>query len=394
MLFSRFSAAVSANVQRHAVCSLLRRCISTQLERWQRRCDRLTQLQRKIRFPRPEVFNVDGQTYELPLPPVKQVRSPSQEELEYLAGFFDGDGCVTMTQRTGQLFLQIGQNIDSSEVLLHFRSLLGGSVRYQSASTGSNKAMLQWRLGGSKMSHAAATLSRVPSMKQAQLFIAAKGTVAGTERAQVQQKLKELKQKQHVRDGWAGSLWAYFAGFFDAEGAILVVPTYPSLRLEVQQVNPCVLAHLLPFLHQNKLKAWRLYHKHSISTLACSNLQDCKRTLELLLKNGLLVKRKQAELALTLTVENHLQVRDAISSLKGWQGRYRRLDSQGIARAREICTLRDKLRCMSGADHALLQSQLEQLCADHALQKLITHCNLVRKDMRQSLRQGGAVFSS
>ena len=393
MLLSPFSTSVLANARRHLTPSLLRRCTSTQLDRWQRRCDRLTQLQRRIRFARPKVFNVDDQAYELPLPAVKPVRSPSQEELGYLAGFFDGDGCVAM-KSTGQMSLQVGQNIDSSAVLLHFRSLLGGSIHRQSASTGSSKAMLQWRVCGSKMSHAAAILSRVPSMKQAQLLIASKGTVAGTERAQVQYELKVLKQKQWVLDNCAGSLWAYFAGFFDAEGAIIVCPTQVSLRLEVSQVSACVLSHLLLFLHLNNFQSWSLRDRGPISILACSSLQDCKQTLDLLLKNGLLVKRKQAELALSLTAENHLEIRDAISSLKGLQARYQRLDSQGVARAREINTLRDKLRSMSGPDHAELLSQLEQLCAEHKLQKLISRCNLLRKDIRQCLRLGGEVFSS
>lgn len=38
-------------------------------------------------------------------------------------------------------------------------------------------------------------------------------------------------------------------------------------------------------------------------------------------------------------------------------------------------------------------SQLEELRAEHKLQKLISHCHLLRKDMRQSLREGGRVVS-
>ena len=80
-------------------------------------------------------------------------------------GFFDGDGCVSMNKLT------ISQNVDSAKVLLLFRSVLGGSVGRQSASTGSHRAVLQWQVWGSKMAAAAAALSAVPSMKQAQLLI-------------------------------------------------------------------------------------------------------------------------------------------------------------------------------------------------------------------------------
>ena len=74
--------------------SLLFRGTATNLDRWQRRCDRLTQLQRKIRFPPLQTLTVNGRVYQLPLSTAEPVRLPSQEELEYLAGFFDGDGCV------------------------------------------------------------------------------------------------------------------------------------------------------------------------------------------------------------------------------------------------------------------------------------------------------------
>lgn len=337
---------------------------------------------------------MDGQTHRLPLPAARPVRSPSQEELEYLVGFFDGDGCVTMAKSTGQVSLQISQNIDSSAVLLLFHSLLGGSIIHHSAATGTNKAVLQWRLFGSKMSRAAAALSTVPSMKQAQLLIASNGNVEKSDRDKVEQELKALKQKQHVQDQWAEAWWPYFAGFFDAEGSILVHSTRVGLRLEIKQVNPCALGHLQHFLHQNQLHSWTLHHRAAFSALVCQKLPDCKQTLQLLLEHGLLAKRQQAELALTLAPENHSQIREAISSLNGLQGRYKRLDSEGVARASEIDRLRKRLGYMPGPDHAGLQSQLELLCADHALQKLITHCNLLRKDMRQSLRQGGQVISS
>ena len=367
---------------------------STNLSRWQRRCDRLAQLQRRIRFPPVEDISVNGEDIKLPLPAVEPVRSPNQGELEYLVGFFDGDGCVSMAKETGDVMLLIGQNVDSAEVLLHFRSLLGGSVSRQSVSTGSKKAMLVWRVCGSKMTAAAEKLSRVPSMKQAQLLIAAKRNVPKSDRARVVQCLQLLKQRQHVPDQWSECSWPYFAGFFDAEGTIIVHPTCAGLRLEIGQVNPCVLEHLLRFLLERGFKAWTLYHRVSNSVLLCERRPDPKQTLELLLANGLLVKRKQAELALTLSADNQLQIRAAISSLNGLQGRYKRLDSAGVARAREIRRVQCRVHRLSGPEHATMLSQLHELRAVQRLQKLISRCDLLRKDMRQSLRQGGQVVPS
>ena len=354
----------------------------------------MTQLQRRIRFPHPEKIVVKGQVYELPLASVEPMRPPRQEELEHLVGFFDGDGCVSLNKHTGVVELTISQNIDSAEVLLLFRSMLGGSILRQSASTGSHKAVLQWRVCGSKMTAAAAALSTVPSMKQAQLLMAKQGYIAENDRARVLECLQMFKQRQHVPDRWRGCSWPYFAGFFDAEGCISVNPSCAALQLRLDQVNPCMPLKLLRFLHENQLHRWSLYHYASHSSLVCQSLEDCKQTLKQLLANGLLVKRKQAELALSLTGENHLEIRDTISSLNGWQGRYKRLDSGGIARAREIKRLQQRLRRLSGPEHASLFLHIEELLAEHNLQKLISRCGLLRKDMRRSLRQGGRVVSA
>ena len=394
MLVPRVCSIVSVHVRGGVQpFSLLHPCILTELERWQRRCDRLTQLQRRIRFPPLRVLAVDGKDIKLPLPAVEAVHSPSQEELEYLVGFFDGDGCVSMNRKTGDARLVISQNVDSANVLLHFRSLLGGSISRQAAPTGSQKATLRWQVCGSKMSAAAETLSRIPSMKQAQLLMAKQGYIAEYDTARVGECLKMFKRRQHVPDRWSECSWPYFAGFFDAEGSITVVPASAGLQVRLAQVNSCVLMHLLRFLHEKGLRTWSLYHGTSCSSLVCANVKESKKTLELLLAHGLLVKQKQANLALSLSAENHLQIRDAISSLNGLQGRYKRLDSEGIARAREIQRLQNRLRYLSGPERGSMLSKLGELRAEHNLQKLISRCDLLRKDMRQSLREGGQVVS-
>ena len=389
-LYSTFSSCVCRGLEA-CPCPRYFSTIGTDLHRWQRCCDRLTQ--RRICFPPLAVIPVDGKDVMLPLPPVEAMRSPSQEELEYLVGFFDGDGCVALDKHTGKVQLVISQNVDSAVVLLHFRSLLGGGICRQSAPTGSKKAKVQWWVYGSKMTAAAKTLSRVPSMKQKQLLNAVQGTVSNNNRARVARDMQTFKQSHHVPDQWSECSWRYFAGFFDAEGTIIVCPTRAGLRLETWQVNSCVLEHLLRFLHENGLKAWTLYHWRSASALVCTRLSDAKQTLERLLANGLLVKRRQAELALTLAADNHLQIRDAISSLSGLQGRYQRLDTAGVVRAREIKRLQMRLRYISGPEHASLLSQIEELRTEHNLRKLISRCDLLRKDMRRCLRQGGQVVS-
>ena len=394
MLVPRVCSAVSAR-GRGGVQPLWlpHRCITTELGRWQRRCDRLTQLQARIRFPPVETITVGGETYQLPLRTVQPTRAPSQGELEYLVGFFDGNGYVTM-QRTGQVRLTVRRNVDSADVLLRFRSLLGGGVGFLAAATGTSKAALRWEVTGSKLTEAAAALGTIPSMKQAQLLIAVKGNVAESDRPLVGKELKMLKQKEHVPHHPPECSWPYFAGFFDAEGCIRVRPLNAGLQLSMEQVNPCVPTHLLHFLRENDLRTWSLHHRAACSSLVCTNTQECKKTLELLLENGLLVKRQQAELALSLTGENHLDVRDAISALNGLQGRYQRLDTDGIGRARQIQSLQGRLRYISGPEHATMLSRIEELRAEHNLKTLISRCTLLRRDLRRSMREGGQVASS
>ena len=83
------------------------------LERWHRHQKVLIQRQRRIRFPQLETLRVDGKEIKLPLRATEPMRSPSQAELEYLVVFFDGDGCVSMKRKSGEMQLVIGQSVDS-----------------------------------------------------------------------------------------------------------------------------------------------------------------------------------------------------------------------------------------------------------------------------------------
>ena len=287
--------------------------------------------------------------------------------------------------------LMMDQTADSVRILQHFRFFLGGALYQGKAATGSARPTVRWQVVGSKVAKAAAALGSIPSMKQAQLLIAAQGNVAKAERVRVQGELTQFKQRHHVPDQLSESLWPYFAGFFDAEGAVIVHSIHAGLRLKLDQVNPWMLVHLLRLLHENHLFGWKVYHRDNCSSLVCNTLKDCKQTLKLLLANGLLVKKKQAELALSLSAENHLEIREAISSLNGFQARYRRLDTDSIARAQEIHRLQSRLHRLSEPEYGSLLSKLDELRVEHKLQKLISRCDLIRKDMRQALRRGGRV---
>ena len=389
--FSRFGPGLCGKLG-----AVWHRCTApvVELAKWQRRCDRLVQLQGRIRYPSLKSFIVGEKTYDLPLRTIDSQRQPSQEELEYLAGFFDGDGCVTMTRQTGQIAMIISQNVDSAEVLWYFRDRLGGSIGMQMRGTGRHKACLLWRVTGARMRHAAALLSQVPSMKQAQLRIAAR-TIAKTDRAETVEQLRQLKQKDHCPKKLRCT-WRYFAGFFDAEGSVSVMTAGNQLRLSIDQVNSFVLKQLMQFLHRKGLQAWRLYVGDKCSKLVCVHTADSTKTLGCLLGNGLLVKKKQAEIGLTISNDNFRQVREAIMGLNGWQNRYARLDTKGMQRAKAIQALQTRAnryanRRSCAVELNILQAEIQGLQQEHMFLKLVSKCRSLRKDIRNSLSEGAFV---
>lgn len=371
-----------------------RRFATAEFNKWRRRCDRLTQLQRRIKFPRLEEFTTETGTYRLPLKAVgRPTQHPTEEELQYLVGFFDGDGCVSMCNKTGQIILQIGQNVDSAEVLLHFRDMFGGAIRCQSSASGTSKAVLSWGASGGTARNAASMLGSPPSMKQAQLRIAARGTVSEASRTHMSHELRLLKQKEHKPDNFHCS-WSYLAGFFDAEGSIQVVPHCSGLQIELCQMNRFVLEAVLSFLHRedSRLKSWRLQEATRCPKLACTNLETCKLTLEYLLISGLRVKKQQSELALSLHSGNHKEVRQAMFQFKGWQGRYHRLDDEGMKRSKEIIRLQRRMAGgKSNEQLALLNGELQCLREEHVVQSMMSKCRSLRVDMRKSLSEGACV---
>ena len=363
------------------------RLASSAICKVQRLCEKLEQLQSRVVCPRLTSFTEGGEVYQLPLkaamPPAAP---PTRKELEYLVGFFDGDGSVSLNGH-GTVSLQVDQNIDSARVLLRFRSVFGGGIYHSRHATGRRKAVLKWRVYSAKASAAADHLASVPSMKQAQLKIAARGKALQENLRMHARALDALKSRDHRPAGLECS-WAYLAGLFDADGCIGVRPERAGMELTLDQNNQFILASVHDFLQRQGL-ACCLY---AFKSLRCLELASCKQILNQLLLNGLDVKKEQAQLALTLRATNHAQLREHLSKLKGHQSRYRRLDEAGMNRAKEILKIRSRLkRTTSQQAKAKVEEELQALLQEHSRENLICKARMLKVDIRKLLREGATI---
>ncbi|CAE8662197.1 unnamed protein product [Polarella glacialis] len=368
------------------------------LDALQRRRDRLHACLRRIPWPPVKHFVAFGQRQELPVKVGTSLETKSgavlpnlsQQELEYLSGFFDGDGCVSATGNRGSCALQVGQAFDRGEALVRFHAAFGGGIYHHCSGMGSKKPSIIWVVSGTAGRKAAAQLALWPSLKQSQLMIAACWEGFDTNRQELYMSLKRLKRHDH-NPALLDCSWPYLAGFFDAEGYVHISARSVSINLQLTQNNRIVLDRIRMFLHNEKLPEWGPVRSSNAShVMLCTTLAASQKTLQKLLAAGLVVKRREAELALTLTAENHMALRDELSQLSGNQSKYKRLDDIGVARAVQIRRVGSRLfnARRSGQSEQVLscQRQLKQLREEHVVQRLTSQIASLRLDIRELLK--------
>lgn len=365
------------------------------LQQLQRRFDRLRQLQNRLHLPAACHFEAFGRRYYLPLctqhaRPCKQV---PPRVLGYLAGFFDGDGCVTTSSvKRGCIALAVAQNESSSSVLLLFKSIFGGSITRLSHARGLCRPCLKWQLSGRAAQQAAALLCTSTVCKSAQLGIAISWPQGHTLRAEAAARMKFLKQVEPAEATCPS--WQYLAGFFDAEGCIILVrPAY--LRLEIKQKFLPVLLSIQGFLARHGVHC-SVYERQSHGQLAVHSTENCKFVLAKLIRSGLRVKRDAARLAMQVCAAEFIQVRSNLQKLVGNQSHYQRLSIGGLQRAREITQMKARLRNLIGkqpsdSEHSELESQLLVLQEDHKLKCGQERLMKIRSDIRSFIADGATV---
>ena len=328
----------------------------------------------KSPWPTLSCFSVKGQTYSLPLrAECKDLRRlPPEPVLAYLAGFFDGDGCVSCWANLSGCYLRVGQSFDQAEVLMLFYEMFGGSIALHSRGLGLRKPLLQWVASGESARNAAQLLAPQSIAKQRQLLLAAQWPEAKSDRKDCKAELRALKEYDSAVAGPCS--WEYCTGFFDAEGYICQKHGGVSLVLQIKQKHPRVLECLREFLAQSLGKDTTVGKAgESAHGLLVCGVTPCKQILQHLLAAGLLCKAEQAKLALGLTRESAAQVDAELGSLTGNQLFGKRLDAAGRQRAKKIAaTQAQAARCRKQgwlAEASAKLNEIEVLKAEHELLK-------------------------
>ena len=356
----------------------------TSLQVLQQQNQQLREALSKLPWPPLVSFKLNGKTYTLPVTSRTHLGGThlfkiAPQELEYLAGFFDGDGCVRRTQHSCSLL--IGQSVDGVAVLMRMHSAFGGSIHRARDGVGLHRPTLLWVLHGSSARIAASLLAPHSIVKRRQLELVwdwpsvLAGKVDG---------FRTLDLLKRSDSGVAAPCtWAYFAGFFDAEGYIAQQGAKPAFSLRVTQKYRTVLVCLRKFLATEMSIEASIYHGYQNRSydLAINKTQNCKDVLQRLLSSGLLRKAAEAKLAVDLTKENAEQVREAMAQMVGNQGFVRRLDSAGLQRAKSIVNAR--ARAKRAADRG--QSSLAEAILAEVDHQKYEHARLHARTLNEQL---------
>jgi len=363
----------------------------------ERRCRRLESFRKRLIRPPCQSFVVDGKVYSLPV----RAQDPSDASehapnavLDYFAGFFDGDGCVTSSRSFDSRSLQINQAESNVAVLVKFMNQFGGAIYKTASVKGGHQYSFSWVLRGEGARVAASLLTRASVVKREQLgLLVSEAPTCPLHRSRLARTLRYLK---HEPPGPChDASWGYVAGFFDAEGCILIKPCKRQVVLEVSQKYEVPLVGIKALIERTfpGVNASLVQNRRGYYSLSVSRTASSFAVLQQLLDSGLAGKKQQAMLAMSLTRNNYTCIRDNLSTLKGNQSRWKFLDAEGCERALHINTIRSRLRRHRGqpradSDLVSLQGELDTLKSEHKVRNAERRLALLRRDIRSLLRQG------
>ena len=338
-------------------------------------------LLQKMRHPRMTSFHWRGREYGLPYSRkdivVQALPQAARTRMRYLAGFFDGDGCVECQVDLSGCKLSIGQSIKQPGVLLLFLDTFGGSVVRHSDGFGLRLPVLRWVITGSAAGRAACLLASHSIAKKRQLLLAAAWPQDTYLRERHQKELGALKRYDSAIAHHCTA--EYLTGFFDADGHVQHRGG-TRLALWVCQKHVTVLECLKRCFreHLNVDAQVRTYKLRS--ALYLTRTSACKAVLRAMLESGLQCKAEQAKLAIALTKQNAPQVRAKLADMVGFQGWRSRLDEAGLQRAFAIEAARQMaVRLQRRGSISEAHSKLDELDELKSEHKLLNACHVNSK---------------
>ena len=288
------------------------------LQQIQRRIGALKRLQSSLLWPPLSEFEAFGRKYPLPLktcgPLISEVRA---ERLQYLAGFFDGDGCVSSDKM--RPLMAIAVSGCSAEVLALFRDAFGGGVYRGSRGKGLTRPSLQWRIAAREPCLLAThSLLDYTVVKRPHLKLVANWPSEGYQRSLAAQALSDLNDgnfNSAETDESVDLSWGWLAGFVDAEGCIGFRADRHACTFGIAQKHIPVLEKIGAFLKADGIQSANIYPSGQDGYCLKVTIQgELKTLLERLLQNGLLLKRFQAETALTADDLSHTELRNRMAN--------------------------------------------------------------------------------
>ena len=301
----------------------------------------------KSPWPELRCFEAYGSVCRLPLPARSRNATVMHDasttsRLRYLAGFFDGEGCVSCSGKfLSGCSLRIGQTFDQAEILMLLRETFGGSVMLHSNGLGLRKPSLVWRAHGQSARIASEMLAPHSMAKRKQLLVAAQWPDTMSERERCAVELRALKEYDSAVPGVCS--WEYCAGCFDAHGYFAHARVGASLSLKILQKHPQVLQSLRDFFAGILGTDTTLKAKASGHVLRIYDPHDCKQVLQNMLKAGLLCQATRANLFLKLTPKNAALISaELLASPDGNQWFGRRLDFSDRERAGNIASAQNQ----------------------------------------------------
>lgn len=226
-----------------------------------------------------------------------------QEVHQYIAGFFDGDGCVSVMLSTIEITFAQSCNEATPAVLLFIQKYYGGTLWSQKrVDRPASRTEHSLQIRQKDVSHVLSLMQPFCILKtdQLKMALACHAMVNSDEKKRLIQSLRQAKTLdayQAVQVTRSRLCDTYLSGFFDAEGSVLGYVTDRALEF-AQKQSPALL---------EAIKSYFGVRGYISATHLMVSAKDAIRTIANRLLPHLITKKAQVELLLQLLETPHVE---------------------------------------------------------------------------------------